>query len=62
LLERWDKSAKVSYDRRVLNELVSLRFVEDHRNVVILGPVGVVKTFPGSGGQRKQQVITARSK
>ena len=25
LLERWDKTAKVSLDRRVLNELVSLR-------------------------------------
>jgi DNA replication protein DnaC len=45
VLERWDKSAKVSYDRRVLGELVSLRFVEDRRNVVILGPVGVGKTF-----------------
>src|SRR3954471_20704415 len=45
VLERWDKSAKVTYDRRVMNELVSLRFVEDHRNVVVLGPVGVGKTF-----------------
>jgi DNA replication protein DnaC len=45
VFERWDKSAKVTYDRRVLNELVSLRFVEQHRNVVVLGPVGVGKTF-----------------
>lgn len=45
VLERWDKTAKVTYDRRVMNELVSLRFVEDHRNAVILGPVGVGKTF-----------------
>jgi DNA replication protein DnaC len=45
VLERWDKSAKVTYDRRVMNELSSLRFVEDNRNVVILGPVGVGKTF-----------------
>jgi DNA replication protein DnaC len=45
VLERWDKSAKVTYDRRVMNELASLRFVEDRRNVVILGPVGVGKTF-----------------
>jgi len=45
VLERWDKSAKVTYDRRVMNELSSLRFVEDHRNAVILGPVGVGKTF-----------------
>jgi DNA replication protein DnaC len=45
VFERWDKTAKVTYDRRVLNELVSLRFVEQHRNVVVLGPVGVGKTF-----------------
>lgn len=45
VLERWDKTAKVSYDRRVLQELVSLRFVEAQRNVVVLGPVGVGKTF-----------------
>ena len=34
LFERWDKTAKVTYDRRVLQELVSLRFVEAQRNVV----------------------------
>jgi DNA replication protein DnaC len=45
VLERWDKSAKVTYDKRVLNEIISLRFVEQHRNVVVLGPVGVGKTF-----------------
>lgn len=45
VFERWDKSAKVSLDRRVLNELASLRFVRAHRNVVVLGPVGVGKTF-----------------
>lgn len=44
-LERWDKSAKVQYDRRLLQQLCSLRFCADHRNVVVLGPVGVGKTF-----------------
>ncbi len=43
--ERWDKTAKVTFDRRVLQELMSLRFVEALRNVVVLGPVGVGKTF-----------------
>jgi len=43
--ERWDKTAKVTFDRRVLQELTSLRFVEASRNVVVLGPVGVGKTF-----------------
>lgn len=47
-LERWDPSAKVRYDKRVLAELVSLRFVEAAKNVVILGPVGVGKTFLAS--------------
>ena len=47
VFERWDKTAKVTFDRRVLQELTSLRFVEAHRNVVILGPVGVGKTFVG---------------
>jgi DNA replication protein DnaC len=45
VFERWDKSAQVHYDRRVLQELCSLRFIEAHRNVVLLGPVGVGKTF-----------------
>jgi DNA replication protein DnaC len=48
VFERWDKTSKVSFDRRVLQELSSLRFVEAQRNVVILGPVGVGKTFVGS--------------
>ena len=44
-LEQWDKSAKVSFDRALLNELVSLRFVEAHAHVAIVGPCGVGKTF-----------------
>lgn len=44
-LERWDPSAKVTYDKRVFAELMSLRFIESHQNAVILGPVGVGKTF-----------------
>jgi DNA replication protein DnaC len=44
-LEAWDDTAKVSFDRALLNELVSLRFIEEHRHVTIVGPVGVGKTF-----------------
>ena len=44
-LELWDKTSKVSFDKRLLAELVSLRFLEAHRHVVVLGPVGVGKTF-----------------
>ena len=47
VIERWDKTAKVTFDKRVFQELCSLRFVEANRNVVILGPVGVGKTFLG---------------
>lgn len=45
VFERWDKTAKVTYDKRMLQELTSLRFIESKRNVVVLGPVGVGKTF-----------------
>ncbi len=44
-LERWDDSAKVTFDRQVWVELCSLRFVEAGHNAVIMGPVGVGKTF-----------------
>jgi DNA replication protein DnaC len=44
-LELWDKTAKVTFDKRMLSELVSLRFLEAHRHIVVLGPVGVGKTF-----------------
>lgn len=44
-LEAWDPSAKVRFDRELLNELASLRFLEAHAHVAIVGPVGVGKTF-----------------
>ena len=44
-LDVWDKTSKVSFDKRMLAELASLRFLESHRHVVVLGPVGVGKTF-----------------
>jgi DNA replication protein DnaC len=44
----WDETVKIPLDRRVLQELSSPRFVEAQRNVVILGPVGVGKTFAAS--------------
>jgi DNA replication protein DnaC len=47
-LERFDKSAKITFDRKLFAELCSLRFLQAHRHVVILGPVGVGKTFIAS--------------
>src|SRR3981081_2339752 len=44
-LEAWDESTKVTFDRQLWAELTSLRFVTDSYNVLIMGPVGVGKTF-----------------
>lgn len=44
-LESWDASSEVSYDHHVLDELASLRFIDAAHNVMIMGPVGVGKTF-----------------
>jgi DNA replication protein DnaC len=44
-LDRWDRTATVTYDTHTWAELTSLRFVEAAHNVVIMGPVGVGKTF-----------------
>lgn len=44
-LEAWDATAKVTYDKTLLNELVSLRFIEANAHVAMVGPVGVGKTF-----------------
>jgi DNA replication protein DnaC len=46
--ELFDKTAKITFDKRMLSEVTSLRFVDAHRHVVILGPVGVGKTFVAS--------------
>src|SRR6266511_4897149 len=46
-LEAWDPTAKVTFDRALLNELTSLRFLDAHAHVAIVGPVGVGKTFLG---------------
>ena len=44
-LEAWDPTAKVTLDRALLNELASVRFLDAHAHVAIVGPVGVGKTF-----------------
>jgi DNA replication protein DnaC len=44
-LEAWDPTAKVTFDHALLNELTSLRFLDSHAHVAIVGPCGVGKTF-----------------
>jgi len=44
-LELWDPTAHVTYDHTLWNELVSLRFLERPAHLIIVGPVGVGKTF-----------------
>ena len=44
-LEHWAATSQVTFDRALLNELASLRFLEAHHHVAIVGPVGVGKTF-----------------
>jgi DNA replication protein DnaC len=44
-LERFDDTAAITYDHQLFDELFSLRFVEAAYNALVLGPVGVGKTF-----------------
>ncbi|MEX2653996.1 MAG: IS21-like element helper ATPase IstB [Acidimicrobiia bacterium] len=44
-LDRWDDTTNITYDRTIWNELCSLRFIDAGHNAVIMGPVGVGKTF-----------------
>jgi DNA replication protein DnaC len=45
VFDAWDAKARITYDRRLLDELRTLRFVENHHHVLLLGPVGVGKTM-----------------
>jgi len=65
-LAAWDESAKVTFDRQLWSELVTLRFVEAHHDVVIIGPVGVGKTHLASAlghvaCRRGMSVVMART-
>jgi DNA replication protein DnaC len=44
-IENWDETAKVTFDRQLLAELLTLRLLDSHHHVSIVGPVGVGKTF-----------------
>ena len=42
--DTWEDSPQVAYDRQLLNELASLRFLDGPHGALVLGPVGVGKT------------------
>ena len=44
-MDRWDPTTAVTYNQQTWTELGSLRFIDNAHNVVIMGPVGVGKTF-----------------
>jgi DNA replication protein DnaC len=44
-LEEFDFSAQPSLDRRLVDELATLRFIEEKANVLAIGPPGVGKTM-----------------
>ena len=65
-LEQWDESTEATFDRQVWDELCSLRFVDAGHNVMIMGPVGVGKTFMASAlghvaVRRRYSVVFART-
>jgi DNA replication protein DnaC len=45
VFDAWDRSAKITLDTVLLDELRTLRFIEEHHHVLIMGPVGVGKTM-----------------
>ena len=45
VFDEWDTSAKITYDRHLLDELRTLTFVELNHHVLLMGPVGVGKTM-----------------
>jgi DNA replication protein DnaC len=44
-LDAWDSTAKVTFDRALLNEPDTLRFLDAHAHVAQVGPVGDGRTF-----------------
>lgn len=45
VLDAWDTEAAVSFDAELWAELTTLRFMDEANGILVLGPVGVGKTF-----------------
>ncbi|MGH3990332.1 MAG: ATP-binding protein, partial [Pseudonocardiaceae bacterium] len=66
VLDAWDDTSGVSFDRELWSELTTLRFLEDANNILIMGPVGVGKTFMASAlgniaSRRRHSVLMLRA-
>jgi DNA replication protein DnaC len=44
-IEQFDFGAQPGIDRRLIDELATLRFIEEHANALLIGPPGVGKTM-----------------
>ncbi len=44
-IEQFDFTAQPSLDRRLIDELATLRFIAEHANALLIGPPGVGKTM-----------------
>jgi len=44
-LDQFDFDAQPSLDRRLVEDLATLRFIDEHANVLLIGPPGVGKTM-----------------
>ena len=55
-IEDFDFTAQPSVDKRLIGELETLRFIDEGRNIIFLGPPGVGKTgdFSWSHSGRKR--------
>jgi len=43
-IDTWNAPDDLRYDRALLADLTSLRFLDEHQSAIVLGPVGVGKT------------------
>jgi DNA replication protein DnaC len=60
-LEHWDETTEARFDHQIWDELCSLRFVDAGHNVMIMGPVGVGKTFMATAlGHRRAPALQRR--
>ena len=60
-LEDFDQSAAITLDRRLLHAVFSLEFLSRHERVLLVGPVGVGRTFlahaPGYAAVRASHTV-----